>query len=722
MPSESILRLKEYYENGEDNIGRDLIRTCLKECKKYRRGTAFFGSTSFITYSDALLHVIKDNVKIEILCSPVINDRSLLDTLQRNLSQEEKLETIQKFQESIIYKATKYQNDPNDNRKFGSQLLAYLIAKEQLEIKLAIKKSEDWPDPWPTDDEIEEKENSHLYHVKRGYFEFEDEKKVVFSGSFNERFQSLERNFEDANVYKTWLSNDLSRAERIINRVNRDWEGETDTLYIRKLSKELIEKIKDSAVRDRASIRRPKNQDEPEVIDIPEINEEQNNEIIERPYQFEALANWEKNNYKGILAMATGSGKTRTAISAIKKIKDANPSSFILIVVPKISLATQWLSELKKFSVEAFGAFTNQNWENKITDIVMGLAIKGNDYKMPTIVAVRDTFVSEKFQEKINHIQQEIDSKFKFIVVDECHHFNKQKSISCLPDFFNYRLGLSATPFNQYEEDNDESKFLYEFFDKEVYSYTLENALNDGWLTPYYYYVITVELDEEETEKLEELSIKIARAYSALKNNDSDENQSNLDKLNSEKNRLIGSVKDKLLKLENLIKNKKEGYALAYCGASSDDDSEGIRKRHIQKVSRIFDDNNWRVGKITSDESLNIREQHISDLEHNLIDVIVSIKVLDEGIDIPCCKTAYILASSKSNREFIQRRGRVLRKFGGKEHATIYDFVITNAATKSEALKNVIDDEFYRVKEFANLAINRDDIYNEFSKELLKDE
>jgi superfamily II DNA or RNA helicase len=228
-------------------------------------------------------------------------------------------------------------------------------------------------------------------------------------------------------------------------------------------------------------------------------------------------------------------------------------------------------------------------------------------------------------------------------------------------------------------------------------------------------------LDEDETELYEELDAKISKLVAIKFSSSSNSAGETLNTLYAKKNRLLGSIKDKLIKLSDLLeKSGKKHYALAYCGSSAEDDDEGIRKRHIDLVSKIFYDHGWGVGKITSDESFKERDQTIDDLTNKYQNVIVSIRVLDEGIDIPCCQIAYILSSSKSNREFIQRRGRVLRisTETGKTHADIYDFVILGGSSQSKSIEKLVTEEFYRVNEFAKLALNKEEIYKKYHKNL----
>ena len=405
--------------------------------------------------------------------------------------------------------------------------------------------------------------------------------------------------------------------------------------------------------------------------------------------------------------MATGSGKTITAISAIKNIRSHDIGSLILIVVPLRNLAKQWVSDLEDFNFSTLLVSSdNPGWDEKLRLEVVNMVVAGDDYKGPVIVVVEDSFKASKFQKLLAKFSDE-DEIDKLIIVDECHHFNKPEQLKKLPGFFNFRMGLSATPFNRYDKEND-TFYLLKYFKKIVITYTLDEAITDGFLTPYNYYVVPVKLNADEEEHLAKINKNIAIAI-----DNGDEDQRNIQ--SGKKVRLLASVKDKLKKLEELIDGNKRYYALAYCGAASDGE-----ERVIEKVTKIFDDKNWRVGRITADESMRNREATINSLEQKEKNVIVSIQVLDEGIDIPCCQTAYILSSSKNDRQFIQRRGRVLRthKKSGKKSADIYDFAIMGGATSNDRMEELVKEEFKRIYEFARSAKNKDDIFNKYPEEL----
>jgi superfamily II DNA or RNA helicase len=719
MPSESILRLKNYYENDRQSIGDQIILTCLKECTRYRRGTAFFASTSFLTYADALYHVIQNNVKIEILCSPVIRDSGLVNLLQSNITPEERIETIQRYQEDILRKALKYKENPQHKQYLRSEILAYLVANNQLIIKIAIKKSDTWPDPWPTEDDVDK--HSHLYHVKRGYFVFEDEKKVVFDGSFNETQGSLQDHGEHATVYKSWRDGIEGKwAETRIKTIDRDWECENDNLLIRDLSKELLEKIRESADKNK-KIRGPHRKQDtsaqpsppkaPDIFPKPPINErpieKKEWHLDLRHYQKKAFEEWKGNDYQGIIALATGTGKTITALEALIRFKENNPHGFIFIVVPSQPLAVQWrddIHDLEKSLITIDGFDSKDKWFNKLGNLINQSKINKIN-NAPITIAIRKTFNSDEFQDYLRQLN-DCKEKNHFIIVDECHRYNGPEQIKYLPENIKIRMGLSATPYDQFEGEQ-EDKYLDKYFKKVVHTYSIADGIREKYLTQYEYYVIETYMNEKEMEKYFELSEQIRK----MQNADDPEMKKNRDIKLFERSRLVGSIEDKLEKLKDLIQEKGKN-TLVYCGDAKDE--TGLKQ--IENVTNIFNKKGWNTGKITADEDAEERKTTINNLQDGMIDAIISIRVLDEGVNIPSVEEAYILASRRSEREYIQRRGRVLRTYKGKDKAKIYDFVVMGSLTNKDNFKNLHKAEFERVLKFANDAINKNEILIKYEK------
>ena len=197
MISDKIKNLKDRYQNGKDNIGRDLVGACLSECTLYRRGTGFFSGSALKAYAAAIDHVIKDKVKIEILCSPVIQDKRLISILNENSTPEKRKKKTQELIDSIALTAIGFGMDSERN-DYRSILLSYLIASGQLEIRFAIPKNYDWPQ--------EEVNDKNIYHVKNGYFKFANQEFVAFDGSFNESDSGHQHHIDRTHVFRSWIN------------------------------------------------------------------------------------------------------------------------------------------------------------------------------------------------------------------------------------------------------------------------------------------------------------------------------------------------------------------------------------------------------------------------------------------------------------------------------------------------------------------------------------
>ena len=261
-------------------------------------------------------------------------------------------------------------------------------------------------------------------------------------------------------------------------------------------------------------------------------------------------------------------------------------------------------------------------------------------------------------------------------------------------------MGLSATPYDQFEGAK-EKRYLEDYFGKIVSTYSIGEAIKDKWLTKYEYHVVETYMNDNELKEYEDLSESIRK----LQGDDPDMAAIKAIKL-FERARLIGSIEDKLHKLKDIIREKTAN-TLVYCGDAKDD----FGLKQIENVSKIFNERGWNTGKITADESPKERKKTIENLKDGLIDIIVSIRVLDEGVNIPSVERAYILASRRSEREYIQRRGRVLRLSNNKDKAIIYDFVVMGAFSSSKNFNNLHKAEFERVRTFAKDASNKDSLY-----------
>ena len=280
------------------------------------------------------------------------------------------------------------------------------------------------------------------------------------------------------------------------------------------------------------------------------------------------------------------------------------------------------------------------------------------------------------------------------LIADECHHFNGLNQIDFLPTSFRFRLGLSATPY-----ESDEEKILEQYFGDVVFEFKLAEAIKQGYLCQYKYYPILIEFTPEEAKKYSETLRKMT-------NGESNNGYGELD-------RILETVVGKLVRLEEeLKKNSDKVFSLFYCGEGYIEIEGGERVRQIDSLTRLLNNLGWRVGRITSMESASDRKATINNLRSQHIDAIASMRILDEGIDIPDCRRAYILASQRSERQGVQRRGRVLRKSPGKDIAELYDFILVGPKLSNKELDMLYGREIKRAMMFAQDALNKSECFD----------
>ena len=436
-------------------------------------------------------------------------------------------------------------------------------------------------------------------------------------------------------------------------------------------------------------------------------------------YQKEAIAAWVGENYRGIFDMATGTGKTYTGLGAISKLsEDLNDDLAVIIVAPYKHLVEQWVEDIVKFNMKpiiAYGDPAHKDWRKKFSKAITDQKIR-RDKRFLCVVTTNVTFASPDFQERIDKIKSPI-----LLVVDEAHNFGARSYAKHLDDRFAYRLALSATL--ERHRDDEGTALLYSFFGKKCIEYPLERAIDEDKLTPYKYYPILVYLSELELESYEQLSYEMSKCMIKDKHGKYKLNKRG-EILALKRSRVVAGAMQKLEALKREITPyKDDNNILVYCGAtrviddsdtSSDDESD---IRQIEAVTKILGNElNMSVARFTSEENMEERaliKEHFQD--GGKLQAIVAIKCLDEGVNIPGIRTAFILASTTNPKEYIQRRGRVLRKADNKPFAEIYDFVTlprpldsVSGLTIEQANrdKTLVKNELARIKEFGRLALN----------------
>lgn len=439
------------------------------------------------------------------------------------------------------------------------------------------------------------------------------------------------------------------------------------------------------------------------------------NWVDSRPYQRDAIRSWAENGGRGIFNMATGTGKTVTALLAAAQAASTLDELVVVIAVPYQHLVDQWADDVRDFGVKPIRAYrSRRRWERPLQRQLSEFRSDARD----VIVAIvtHTTFAGEPFQRSLSRT----DAK-TMLIADEVHHLGAPHLREAFPEYVPLRLGLSATPERWYDEEGTET--LFEYFGGIVYEYGLEAAIDSGALCPYYYIPHVVQLTADETEEYLALSRTIGRLANSG-SGDGDLADADLQQNTSLKHalfkraRIVGTAENKLARLTELVEARESvEHTLVYCGDGSvEDDMDGETRRHVDATVQRLADLDVDAHRFTARESQAEREQLLDSFERGELDALVAIRCLDEGVDIPATHTAYMLASSSNPRQFVQRRGRILRTYPGKDHAVIHDFIAIPGgglgSLESEAFnaeRTLIEKELQRVSTFADAAMNHPD-------------
>lgn len=627
------------YRSNQDKLYKDFYHPCLMESISYDRAAGYFSSHSLKTLARGLEYFLFNEGKIRIVANPMLSEEDL-DAIEKGY--RAKTDVIeQNLLKEIELTAQTIEDDTLN-------VLAWLIYNNQLEIK------------------IETTENNSIYHEKFGIFTDEEGYSIAFSGSANETAGGIVSNFEKIDVYFT--ESDQVRIEDAKKDFEMLWENQTDGLSVYDMP---------HTVRDKILANK---QSKPQQINTL-------SHIEPRKYQQTAIDKLQENNWFGILEMATGTGKTITSLLAAREYQKIHKRMFLIIYAPFTHLVEQWQQECEKFGHEhitlCYGS--KQSWLPQLEDEIRNFNIGLIDTHV--VITTYKTASTPHFNEQMRKI-----AHHSFLIADECHYIGSRAFRSLRFHHFTARIGLSATPDRWWDEAG--TAFLKGIFDKVVYTYSLEEAIQSGKLTPYTYHPYTVSLTEEEITEYKRITRQIIRLY-----NKEEDNRERIEQLNRKRALIIAKSEAKIPKLLSLLREKKIEqiqHTLVYCA-----------EKQVSILTKALSDLGLRVHKFDSTVKNNERKKVLQAFSNGDIQVLVAIKCLDEGVDVPSTRVAYFLASTSNPREFVQRRGRILRKAEGKTIAEIHDFIVFAEGMDVDTFTMIAKKELPRFAEFSSAAINQ---------------
>lgn len=707
--------IKNEYRSLLDNVVQDFYIPLLKEAVSYKRAVGFFSSSSLVELTKGIASMAERGGKIQIVASPYLSDEDV-DAIKKGYA----------AREEIIEKAVLRQISDETLDYYSMQrlnLLACLIAQGILDIRIAY---------------TEGKNGIGMYHEKMGLIEDIDGNVVAFSGSMNESATAMSINYETIDVFRSW--GDENEKERVLLKQNAfqsiwtDSEPNIKVVEFPKISQALIEKYKRSAPNfavddeqfDSKNQKSRKFTDGQTVLTTAAVGARIPDTITLHDYQQEAIASWVGDNYHGIFDMATGTGKTYTGLGAISKLsEDLNDNLAVIIVCPYQHLVEQWVENIVRFNIKpiiGYSSSPQKDWKNHLSKAVRDQKLRA-DKSFFCFICTNATFTNDYVQAQISKIHSPV-----LLVVDEAHNFGAASYAQLLDDRFTYRLALSATL--ERHRDEEGTAILYNFFGKKCIEYPLERAIAEDKLTPYKYYPVVVHLNEDELNNYEQLSYEMSKCIIKDKRGKYKLNRHG-EILALKRARIVAGATEKLDALREQIQPYiHDNNILVYCGATNVLDehadyssSDASDVRQIEAVTNILGNEfGMAVAQFTSKENMETRAAIKEQFQRgDRLQAIVAIKCLDEGVNIPGIRTAFILASTTNPKEYIQRRGRVLRKAPHKPYAVIYDFVTlprpldsVASLTTEQAQRDLalVKNELARIKEFGRLSQNSMDANN----------
>lgn len=644
-----------YISYGEDNITAALIVPALKCTKIYRRSVGFFSSSVFELIMDGITNLVRNKGKIELIASPRLSDDDI-NAINSGYDEKDKI-VSERFSKEFI----------DEISRFGDKeliLLAELIARDVLNIKIAVT------------------HQNGMYHDKLGILEDFEGNNIVFYGSANSSKSGYRDNYEKIRVVNSWTPGQEESVRDEIDEFESLWKATNPYVDVYEFKESARKKIL-------------------EIISERKNKENADSPIELRDYQEKAIEAWIKNGYKGFYVMATGTGKTWTAIFSAKELLESKDVD-VVICAPYKHLVKQWAEDVSRaFSNAKIILVSSENpgWEREINQEIIRRKY-GKAYRL-IIISTIASFGMDRFRNVIEKSENK-----KLLIVDEAHRF-KDKS-EYIRNTYSYMLGLSATPFSG--KSLQSGKELMDFFGGQVFNLPIEEALDKGFLVPYNYYPIFINATDEDENEFKKYTQMILSCFK----NGVCVDPEGLNIALRGRLRCISMAEKKQVQIDYILSNVKErDHVVVYCGDGKlYDSNSGEELRHIQAVKRILTKHEYKPSQFTAKENMIERMQLVSAFNKGEITALAAIRCLDEGINIPSIKSALILSSNDDYREFVQRRGRILRKYEGKKEANIYDVVVLPSLDNISWARI----EFRRYYEYAKLAQNSSVLLDELER------
>ncbi len=687
MRLRTIPDIQPLYILPKDPVTKDVLIPCFQSATSVDCMMGFFSSEILVSLAPGLASFIDcSDESLRLIISPLLRteDREAIE-LGTTSVEDIARESLEDF---IVTE--------NAIAQHTLKCLSWMLRHGRVEIKIALMKDA-------------------LFHPKVWLFR-EGNDVIAAHGSSNMTYAGIEKNIEQVSISKSWEDTNQSYiTEKFCDQFRQLWTNYDETCTVipipRAIEENLLKTYNSDIPPTEAELHTLY---EEQTGSIDESSASYNYDKLSRPpfaipsylryedgpfeHQGKAIKAWCEAGYHGILEMATGSGKTITAMICAHRLYNVEKPLLIVVAAPYIPLIQQWCDEILSFRLKAVNLTEANGAKGRALELnKLKRRLRNGSSDVEVVVVTHRTLCNSGFKTEL----EKYDCK-TLLIADEVHNLGSEGFITDPPDFFDYRLGLSATPIRQYDEVGTEQ--LFSFFGPIVFQFTLEEAIG-RCLVEYEYYVHPVELTEDEMEKWYELTERIGK--NAWRQEE-DPNDEYLMKLLRDRRALLENAENKIAVLENVLTQREDFDRLCHTLIYTSDKAP----QQLKDVNALLNKHGVLFHQLTHEETPDRKKtaQIIQSFQEGTLRILTAKRVLDEGINIPQIEKAFILASTTVERQWVQRRGRLLRTCSktGKTHSEIHDFMalppdLDNLDTRARAL---IESELKRIQAFAYLAKN----------------
>ena len=691
------------YSSDLDDLVSDFLTPALASAKRYDRAVGYFRVSALAEIGRSLEPFFDARNKMRLVASVEFDERDVEAISQGLELRDAQYRALQRVTDRVEAEV-----DRRPDFRDPVSLLTGLLQHGLLDIYIAIGRIEGGP---------------ALYHEKIGVIEDHENNFVTFEGSPNETGAALRRNIESFPIHRSWIEGESAHAIAAKEAVDGLFsDPPRRNVDIRRfpeaLADDLIRMVPPRTPADYRPPRpRPRTKG-PIPSDPPEPKYRSPmipSDITLHDYQGEAVRGWLEANGRGRFEMATGTGKTITALAAAVQVaqqcEENGESLWIVVLVPDGPLVQQWEEEAKGFGFRPVTA-PSPGWRDRVQDEL--LQLKHGRKASSMLISTFDSALANKAHlvDQIRNHEGEEHTARVMLIADEAHGLGAPTRQKLLIERIDYRLGLTATFSRHFDDEGTE--LLNQYFDGHITRISIHDAIYKyKTLVEYRYHPVIVELEEDEARLYKELSGNIAELYARSQASWLDfENR--IQHLLRDRADILKHAVAKVGAFRQIVSSLKEKtYMLVYT-------AEGVGPiggeiRQDDQLALVLEELGVDMRRFNGDRPRDARVFLQEELDSNRIDCLMAMKCLDEGIDIPEARVAFFVASTTNPRQYIQRRGRVLRKpkssASEKDSADLYDFIVTpprddHAPETFEIERRLVAREVMRARELASSGAN----------------